>query len=398
MDTPAEVARRVYRELHSNPELGLRLPATVATIEHAIADLPLELHRGRSVDSLVAVLPGPPDGPVTVLRADTDALPIEESTEHELRSKTSGVMHACGHDAHAAMLVGAAHALVDSEMRPPGAVVFVWQPGEEGHDGMAAMLDEGLLELIEALGPTSRSYGLHLLSDPGLPIGVFTGRPGPSHASTSNFEIVLEGSGGHAAFPHLAKDPVPACAELITAIHVAMSRTRDPFDPAVLTVGAVSAGDAPNVIAERATMRGTFRAYSSDSSAQIADILQRTAAGHAAAHGLDVDVTIQSGYPSVVNDADCVERFADTITATLGEGRFQPMEHPLAAGDDYARLLERIPGAFFMLGAGLPDASGTVHPNHSPSVRFDEAVLADGIAALAAITTSTVNSRSGGTE
>lgn len=384
-ETPGELAIRVYRELHRRPEIGLRVPRTLRTIEEALAGLPLELHRGEAIDSLVAVLPGPAGGPVAVLRADTDALPIEESPEHELRSEIAGAMHACGHDGHAAMLVGAAHALAASERRPPGPVVMLWQPGEEGYEGMAAMIDEGLMELVDGLGPVQRSYGLHLLSDPGVPRGVFTGRAGPSHASTATFEIALEGRGGHAAFPHLAKDPVPACAALISALNVAMTRTRDPFDPAVLTVGAVAAGDAPNVIAERAVLRGTIRAYSAASGEQIVGMVRQTADGIAAAHGLRAEVRIESGYPSVVNDAACVEHFADVVTAALGEGRFQPMRNPLPAGDDYARLLERIPGAFFMLGAGLPDASGAMPPNHSPGVRFDESVLVDGVAALAAI-------------
>lgn len=381
----AAIASRVFRELHRHPEIGLRVPRTVDTIERELAGLGLDVRRGQSLDSLVAILHGVPGGPVTVLRADTDALPITESHEHDVRSEQDGAMHACGHDAHAAMLVGAAHSILASRARPPGPVVFIWQPGEEGYDGMGAMLAEGLMETIESLGEVRRTFGLHVLSDPDVPVGVFTGRAGVSHASTATFEIVLEGAGGHAAFPHLAIDPLPACAELVLALNTSMVRTRDPFEPAVLTVGTVTAGDAPNVIAAHAAIGGTFRTYSPDSAAHIVEMLNRVADGIASAHRLRATVTIREGYPSVVNDVECVEHFAEVIESTVGEGRFRRMEHPLPAGDDYARLLAVIPGAFFMLGAGVPDSAGSLHPNHSPAVQFDERVFADGIAALTAI-------------
>lgn len=381
----ADAIREVYRRLHRRPELGLELPETVETIVRSLDGLPLEVRRGSRVDSLVAVLRGPEGGPVTVLRADTDALPVQEDVEHDLRSEIDGVMHACGHDAHAAMLVGAAHLLSGAVDELPGPVVFVWQPGEEGHEGMAAMLEEGLLELVGGLGRGARTFGLHLLSDPELPAGVFTGRAGPSHASTATFEVVFRGRGGHAAFPHLALDPIPPMADFIATLNAAASRARDPFEPAVITVGSVAAGDASNVIAEEAALSGTFRAYSRETAARISGILERVAGGVADVHGVDVSTAVRDGYPAVVNDTECVEQFASAIEARFGAGRFHPMEHPLPAGDDYARLLEAVPGAFFMLGAGIPDGAGVMRPNHSSCVRFDESVLPDGAEALAAV-------------
>lgn len=381
----SEIAHRVFEDLHRHPETGLRLPRTLETIRGALAGLPLELRQGVAVDSLVAILHGSRGGPVTILRADTDALPITEAATHALRSEEEGVMHACGHDAHAAMMVGAAHALAGARSAPAGPVVFLWQPGEEGHDGMGAMLAEGLMDTIAELGDERRTYGLHVLSDPAVPLGTFTGRPGASHAATATFEIVLHGEGGHAAFPHLASDPISALAQLVTALDVAMIRTRSPFDPGVLTVGTVSAGTAHNVIADRAVLTGTFRSYSQEAGAHITRLLHEVAAGVAGMRGLRSTVTVEPGYPAVVNDPACVRHFAEVVDTALGAGRFRPMESPLPAGDDYGRLLELVPGAFFMLGAGVPDAGGVLHPNHSPAVRFDDRVLEEGIAALAAI-------------
>ncbi|UOR01531.1 M20 family metallopeptidase [Leucobacter allii] len=381
----AETMSELYQRLHRRPELGLHLPETVAAISEALSGLPLELHRGRTLDSLVAVLRGPEGGPVTVLRADTDALPISEAADHDPRSEVEGAMHACGHDAHAAMLVGAAHLLAAEADRLPGPVVFAWQPGEEGHDGMGAMLSEGLMELVTSLGARARTFGLHVLSDPGVPTGVFTGRPGASHASTGTFDVVFRGRGGHAAFPHLALDPLPALADFVTVLSGAAARSHDPFEPEVLTTGTITAGTAPNVIAGEAAASGTFRAYSAESAARLGALVRRVAEGAAQAHGVDASVELHDGYPPVVNDPECVTRFAAVVERTLGPGRFRPMAHPLPAGDDYGRLLERIPGAFFMLGGGIPDADGVLPPNHSPDVRLDQSVFIDGAAVLAAV-------------
>ena len=370
--------RALRRRLHEYPETGLILPRTRDSIVAEIGDLGIDVELGTSVTSVVAVIRGAGDGPTVVLRADMDALPISESATASPRSLLPARMHACGHDLHSAMLAGVARVLAGLRAAFTGSVALIWQPGEEGHDGMRAMLDEGLLDL---LGPrVVASYGLHTMSDT-LPPGVFSGKPGVSHASSAMFEITVTGAGGHAAFPHAARDPVPAAAEIVLALQASVSRTINIFDPAVITVAAIQAGGPANVIPDQVVMSGTARAFSPDTARRLPELVNTVARGVAAAHGLDARVDYRTGYPPVVNDAAEVAVLRAAVEDTLGPRRFVPLSAPIPAGDDYARLLERVPGAFFLVGAGLQE-NGNLHPNHSAGARFDEAVLADGAAVL----------------
>jgi hippurate hydrolase len=368
--------------LHQSPELGLWLPDTQALILNALRELELPVILGRTSSSIVAEVSGRRYGPTVVLRADMDALPVTERAEVGPVSRIDGRMHACGHDLHSAMLVGAAHLLAARRNELAGRVVLVWQPGEEGHNGMQMMLDDGLLDVI---GPDAvASYALHTLTD-AVPHGVFTGRGGASHASTGSFTVTVRGQGGHAAFPHQAVDPVPAAAELVLALQVRLTRTVDVFDPAVVSVGTIHAGTAPNVIPAEARLQGTVRTFSPAQATWLPQLIQQTAEGVAMAYGVEISVEYEAGYPAVVNDEGELEVFRSVIGELFGPDRFAPLRSPVPAGDDYSRLLEQVPGAFVLLGAGLPAADGLIHPNHSSGAVFDESLLADGAAALAAV-------------
>ncbi|OJX65597.1 MAG: hypothetical protein BGO95_01695 [Micrococcales bacterium 73-13] len=369
------------RTLHAHPEVGLDLPRTVAALDAALAAHGLAATPGRAVASRVLVIEGARPGPTVVLRADLDALPILEDDGNDPRSEDDGRMHACGHDLHAAMLVGAAALLHELRAELAGRVVCVFQPGEEGYEGMQAMLDEGLMDVV---GPDAvASYALHVLSDT-LPNGVFAGRAGVSHATSGTFEITIEGAGGHAAFPHTTRDPIPAAADLVTQLQVAVTRSFDVSRPVILTVGSVHAGDAPNVIPSTAVLRGTVRAFAEDSAALVPAMIERVALGVAAAHGVSARVGFVPGYPVVVNAASEVAAFERAIRELLGDDRFQPLAAPLPAGDDMGRLMQRVPGAFLLLGAApARSADGGTHPNHSAKAEFDEEVMVDGAAALA---------------
>lgn len=377
--------RRVQEALHRYPEVGLDLPRSQRTVLDALAGLPVEVVLGTTSSSVVSVLRGTLPGPTVFLRADLDALPLHEDSG-AVRSELPGVMHACGHDLHAAMLVGATR-LLAGQPDLPGTVVSIWQPGEEGHEGMQAMLDDGLAALVEAAGADAASYGLHVLSGAGSsPAGVFTGRAGASHASTASFTVEVRGQGGHAAFPHQAADPVVGAAAIVTALQVRVARTVDVFDPAVVTIGSIHGGSAPNTIPETVTLQGTARCFSGERAPLLHRLVVDTAYSVAAAHGVEAVVDWVAGYPAVMNDAAEVVLFADTVRELFGTDRFEHLAAPIPAGDDYARLLELVPGAFLLLGAGMPHADGHAYPNHSPGVVFDNRVLADGAAALAAVT------------
>ncbi len=371
---------RIRRALHAHPEVGLVLPATGAVLDAAFAEHGLVPRPGQEVTSRVLVIEGARPGATVVLRADMDALPILEDPAHEPRSLDAGRMHACGHDLHASMLLGAAVILDAVRSELAGRVVLVWQPGEEGYEGMQAMLDEGLMEVVGD-GPAA-SYALHVMADT-LPRGVFAGRAGASHATSGTFTITVTGVGGHAAFPYATRDPIQAAAAIVTALQVAVTRSVDVASPVVVTVGSIHAGDAPNVIPRVAVLQGTVRAFAADSAAALPGLLERVAAGVALTHGVVAEVDFVPGYPVVMNDQAEVAVFRGAVEELFDADRFAPLAAPIPAGDDMGRLMQRVPGAFFLLGAQVPDGDGLVSANHSAKAVFDEEILADGAAALA---------------
>lgn len=366
------------RELHAEPEVGLALPDTQARLVTRLRALGLEPELGTSLGSIVARIDGARPGPVRLLRADMDALPMSEETGLPFASRRPGAMHACGHDAHMAMALGAAELIVRHREVLAGSVVLMLQPGEEGHDGARSMLAEGFLERhgVDA------AFAIHIFSN--LPSCVIATRGGALMASADEFEIRLVGKGGHASAPHQARDPIPAAAELVLALQNALGRRVDPVEPAVLTVGHLAAGTTFNVIPEQALVRGTWRAVTDETRSAIRSLIEQVASGVAAAHGLGLELSWpMNGYPVTHNDPREATHVLELARSLLGREHALELEHPILGAEDFSYVLQRVPGAMAFLGAAPPGVAEP-HANHSNRMILDEDALAIGVAIEAA--------------
>jgi amidohydrolase len=369
------------RRLHRHPELGLQLPRTQATVLEAFAELPLEITTGRRTSSVVGVLRGARPGPTYLLRGDMDALPVQEDTGLPFASEVPGAMHACGHDTHVAMLVGAARLLAERRDELAGQVVFMVQPGEEGFHGARYMLEEGLLGVVPE-APVSGAFALHISST--FASGSVNVRPGPIMAAADQWAITLRGRGGHASEPAAAADPIPAAAEIVLALQSMVTRRVDVFDPAVVTVGHLQAGSTNNVIPETAFLEGTIRTLSAERRADVVAAVQRVATHVAAAHELGVEFEHRQGYPVTINDAAAAARVLETAATLLGKPAAVLLPAPLMGAEDFSYVLQEVPGALAWLGArphGVDPAEAP--PNHSNLVVFDEEPLPAGVALYA---------------
>lgn len=387
LDDATEIAgdlARLRHDLHIDPEIGLHLPRTQEKVLEALSGLPLEIATGNRTTSITAVLRGTAAsaGPATVLlRADMDALPVQEKTGLEFSSKVDGVMHACGHDLHTSMLVGAARLLAHHRDRLHGDVVFMFQPGEEGWDGASVMVDEGVLDA--AGRRVDAAYALHVFSAV-QPHGLFATRPGPMLAASDGLAVTVHGAGGHGSAPHLAKDPVTAVAEMVTSLQTMVTRQFDVFDPVVVTVGSLHAGTRRNVIPEEATFEATVRTFSEGARERMMTAVPRLLEGIAAAHGVDVHVSYNPEYPLTVNDVAETEFAQGTLEDVFGGERHAQLTHPFSGSEDFSRVLDLVPGSFIGLGAIPVGADpGTAAFNHSPHAQYDDAVLPDGTALYA---------------
>ncbi|MCZ2819784.1 M20 family metallopeptidase [Modestobacter sp. VKM Ac-2977] len=377
----AERTVDLRRRLHRQPEVGLQLPATQAMVLAALGDLPIELTTGTSTSSVVGVLRGARPGPTYLLRGDMDALPLTETTGLPFASEVPGAMHACGHDTHVAMLAGAARLLAERRDSLAGQVVFMFQPGEEGHHGARFMLEEGLLDVVPD-APVSGAFALHISTV--FPTGTINVRAGAMMASADQFRIIVHGRGGHASTPHLAADPVPVAAEIVLALQAMVTRRVDVFDPAVVTIGHLEAGTKDNIIPPSAVMDGTIRTLSPERRADVLASVQRVAEHVAAAHDLRAEFVRVEGYPVTVNDAEVAAQVTAAAAQLLGEQASAVMAAPLMGAEDFSYVLEQVPGAMAFLGACPPDLDPATAPgNHSDLVVFDEDALPAGVAMYA---------------
>ena len=375
------------RAIHAEPELGLETPRTMAKVRAALADLPLEWREGLSTSGAVAVLKGGAGaGRTVLLRGDMDALAMPEETGLAFASQVPNTMHACGHDAHTAMLAGAARLLSERRESLKGEVRFMFQPGEEGFHGAKFMLEEGLLGGTADWPLPEAAFALHVM--PNAPHGVVAGRAGPLLAAADQLEIVVEGRGGHASMPHQTLDPVPVACEIVTALQTLVTRRFNAHDPVVVTIARIEAGSAHNVIANRAVLKGTMRTLSREHRAQLQAAIRQLATGIAGAHGLSAEVTVMEGFPVTVCDPRAVD-FGEMITAELwSPAAFLRLPDPIMGAEDFSYVLELVPGAMFFLGVShAGDDWAQCCGIHSTRMMVDETVMPQGAALLAALAT-----------
>jgi hippurate hydrolase len=368
------------RAIHREPELGLRTPRTLAKVQESLAGLPLRFKSGPSTTGLIAILDGARPGRTVLLRGDMDALPMPEDTNVEFRSTIDGAMHACGHDAHTAMLATAAKVLCAQRDRLAGRVLFMFQPGEEGFHGARHMIEDGLLD-----DPApDAAFAIHIA--PNAPAGMLSSKPGPLLASADRLKIDVRGRGGHASMPHQALDPIPIACEIVTALQTWVTRQIDAFDPVVVTIGKIEAGSTDNVIPESARLSGTIRSVSEASRTKIHAGVAQLAEHIARAHGAAATTHVERGFPVTVNDARAVDLAGRAIGDLLGPNAWQVMEKPIMGAEDFSYVLQRVPGAMMMLGV-CPDGQDwqTACPCHSNRMTLNEAVLARGVAAHCAV-------------
>ncbi len=366
------------RRIHAHPELGLVLPETQKTVLEALGDLDLEIETGGATSAVVATLRGERPGPTILLRADMDALPLREDTGLAYASKREGAMHACGHDAHVAMLAMAARLLAARRRDLAGSVKLVFQPGEEGFGGARILVEEGVLSREPRV---DAAFAIHV--EPSLRCGTVAGREGAVMAAADVVSIDFSGRGGHASMPHLTLDPIPAACETVLALQALVTRRTNAFDPVVLTIARLQSGTTSNVIPETANLLGTLRSVSEAARAAMHEGIRRVAEGVAAAHGLGVKAYVVAGYPVTINEP-AFARFARGVAAELvGAKRAIDLPAPIMGAEDFAYVLREVPGAMSFLGARPEGGEGG--PLHSNRMRLDESAFATGIALHAAV-------------
>jgi hippurate hydrolase len=368
---------QLRRAIHAEPELGLDCPLTRNKLELALAGLPLTIRRSEATSGFVATLEGGRAGRTVLLRGDMDALPIDEDTGLEFASREQGRMHACGHDSHSAMLASAARILCDKRDDLPGRILFMFQPGEEGHHGARFMLEEGLLgdPLPDA------AFALHVW--PTLPHGSLACRAGTMLASTDTLKARIVGKGGHAAMPHDAIDPVPVAAEVVLALQAEVARRTPVTDPVVMSITKVSAGTTHNVLPDAVDLLGTLRTLSPEGRQRGRAAFERICHHVAAAHQCSAEVAIEAGYPPTVNDPRAV-----AVVREIAGDDFIDLPAANMGGEDFSYVLEKVPGAMAFLGvAHAGEDAGARAPLHNPGMMIDESVLPKGVAIHCAFAT-----------
>ncbi|NNE11235.1 MAG: amidohydrolase, partial [Ilumatobacter sp.] len=368
--------------LHERPELGNDLPIARELVLESLDGLPLDVTLHETTSGISALLTGAQPGPTVLLRGDMDALPLDEDTGLDFSSKHEGQMHACGHDTHTAMLSSAAKLLAERVDEMAGRVLFMFQPGEEGHHGARYMLEEGLLDVPPlpdgTASPVTGAFAVHITST--IPTGVVATKGGPILASADEFVIRVHGAGGHASAPFHAVDPVPIACEIVLALQSMVTRRIDPFDPAVVTVGQVHVGTKNNIIAPVAEINGTIRTFSEHTRTQVHDNLRRVAEKVAEAHGATSEPEIIPGYPVTSNHHDFAEFTLGIARGALGHERVIQLPDPVMAAEDFSYVLNEVPGSMMFLGGTHPDRDpGTAPANHSNLVNFDEDAMPTGV-------------------
>lgn len=363
-------------KIHEHPELGLELPKTQKAVVDALEGLGLEVHRGKKLSSVTAVLRGQQHDKSVLLRGDMDALPIQEDSGHNPRSKDDGKMHACGHDLHTSMLVGAAQLLSKHRSSLKGDVIFMFQPGEEGYDGAGLMLSEGLLEA--AGNPVVAAYGIHVFSSR-YKTGVFTTRAGTLLAACDRMVVTVKGPGGHGSAPHLGEDTIVAAATMVTTMQTMITRRFNAFDPVVATVGEFHGGTKYNILPTSVVFEATVRSCSVATRDKFRKLVTAMCQNVAATYGVEVDVDYIVQYPPTVNDRVETDKACTAVRDLFGADRLEVLDQPIAGSEDFSRVLEKVPGCYLFLGAATDEYTHQAD-NHSAAATFTDAVMPDGVA------------------
>jgi amidohydrolase len=370
------------RKLHQIPEFGLELPNTLKVILDEISPLG-EITLGKSITSAVLHIKGDLPGPTVLLRADMDALAVIEDTGVPYAS-TNGFMHACGHDLHMAMGVGAAKILASRKSELKGEVIIFFQPGEEGHHGADVMIEEQAL-MVSGSKPI-RAYGLHVFSS--YPVGMMGSRSGPLMASAGDLLVTVTGSGGHGSMPWLSKDPISVLNEIMSSLQTMVTKRFSAFDPVIVNIGWVRAGDTAttNVIPETASFGATVRVFSEENATKLKQYTQELVDSIATGFGLSATVEFTRATKVLMNDPKAISSVEKVASELFGASRYINLPTPIAGGEDFASIVSEIPGAFVFMGACPPGTDHTTAAtNHSNKAVFDDSVLGDGAALLASL-------------
>jgi len=350
------------QHIHQNPELGFECHETAAFVVEKLRSFGInKIETGIATSGVVAIIDGQGAGPTIGLRADMDALPIHENTDLEYCSTTPGVMHACGHDGHTTMLLGAAKYLAETR-NFTGRVALIFQPAEEGPGGGRVMVEEGVIERYDI----SKVFALHTM--PGADAGTFSTTPGPIMAAVDTFSINISGRGGHGAYPHETADPVVAAVGIVQAVQTIVSRNHYALDELVVSVTQIHTGSAENIVPDSAYLNGTVRTFDPDVRAMVRRRLEGIVAGQAATYDVTAELDYETGYPATVNEPESVDFAADVAREISGDAAVEKKRPREMGAEDFAYFLEKRPGAYLFLGQG--EAAGL----HHPGFNFNDAV------------------------
>jgi len=361
----------IRRDFHAHPEIGMEETRTAGIVAEKLRSWGIEVHERVGRTGVVGIIRNG-EGPSVGLRADMDCLPMDEQTNLDYRSTNPGRMHACGHDGHTTMLLGAAKYLAQTK-NFKGTVTLIFQPGEEGMGGALAMLEDKLFERF----PCDAIYAMH--NRPGIPVGDFCIAPGPSAAGGAFFDIHVTGRGSHGARPEASIDPVLVCSHIATALQSIVSRNISPSDTAVLSVTKIVGGDAYNVIPQTATMSGTCRAFKREVMNQMEEGMKRIAKGVAEGFGATAEVDFRFIFAPLINDPDRTTELADAAASIVGEGRVDRAKPPGMGSEDFSFMMEKVPGAYIQVG------NGESAQLHNPAYNFNDEAIPFGSALYASI-------------
>ena len=353
------------RDIHQYPELAFDEHRTSELVAKRLTSMGLDVQTGVGKTGVVGTLKGNQDGKTIALRADMDALPMQETSDIAYKSVHDGIMHACGHDGHTAMLLGAAEAISKSRDNLKGTIKFFFQPAEEGQGGARYMIDDGALDGVD------EAYGIHLWNY--QKYGTVGVKPGPIMAAADIFKIIIHGKGGHGAAPQGTQDAVLIAAHIIQILQTIVSRNTNPIESTVVTVGQINGGYNFNIIADTVTLKGTTRAYTENNRQLIKDRMVEIIAGTEKTFGATIELEYEDGYPPTINDPVAAENLLNAAKKIVGDGAGHP--YLSMGGEDFSYFLQKVPGCYFLIGSAPQDREPLSVPHHCSHFDIDERAL-----------------------